>query len=222
MNFMKDLLNTRFLLTVHLVVVVVVIVVGAWSVHAAKNELRTGITNDIENQLKTVEDLAVVTDRNGADEVIAAIVSDCANRSKFESMLRKLASLNYQELLTVQQLFESCGSFYAERKAIMVSKLDREVEVLNEHITLLTTLEQDNDYNSVGTIWSELVELEHERSTFLSEQVTIQRNIIRQLIQGANILSKDISDQISRAQNVAEQLTVLDNRIDKLRAELIE
>jgi len=177
---MKSLLNIQIMLSFHLLVVVIVVVIGSWAISNSKAELRTELQSNIDRQLVLLDKLAIITDRNGADEVVSEIITDCPNRPQFENILSKLATLKYKNLITAQQLFESCGSFYAERKAVMVSRMEREYEVLVDNIKLLNTLDTNNDsfYDRLSIDWSSIVEMENERSALLSEQVIIQRNII--------------------------------------------
>ena len=85
---------------------------------------------NINNQLEIMESLAVETNRNGADEVVSKIITDCPKRAEFEGLLERLEALKHKDLITAQQLFDSCGGYYAERKAVMVSRLEREYEIL--------------------------------------------------------------------------------------------
>ncbi len=221
---MKSLLNIQIMLSFHLLVVVIVVVIGSWAISNSKAELRTELQSNIDRQLVLLDKLAIITDRNGADEVVSEIITDCPNRPQFENILSKLATLKYKNLITAQQLFESCGSFYAERKAVMVSRMEREYEVLVDNIKLLNTLDTNNDsfYDRLSIDWSSIVEMENERSALLSEQVIIQRNIITELIAGESVLSTAVSVEVARAQDVTELLIVLDSKIDVLREEIIE
>ena len=75
--------------------------------------------------------------------MVAKIISDCPNRVKFETLLDTLATLKHNDLVRTQQLFESCGSFYSERKAVMVSRLERELDVLKDNIAFLIILDSE-------------------------------------------------------------------------------
>ncbi|MCD5381715.1 MAG: hypothetical protein LR017_00180 [Candidatus Pacebacteria bacterium] len=55
--------------------------------------------------------------------MIASIITDCPNRTEFESLLARLHLLQHRELIRVQQHFNACGDFYAERKALMVARI---------------------------------------------------------------------------------------------------
>lgn len=219
---MKAFLNTRILVSIHLLIVAAVVVVGAWSVYSAESDFRDAVTKNIERQVALLEFLAVETDRNGADEVVASIITDCPRRGQFEELLGRLATLNRQELITAQQLFESCGGYYAERKAIMVSRLEREYEVLEDNVALLSLLDEDHELVDSSAAWGELVAMERERSSLLAEQVLLQRDIINLLITGKNVLSSEMQVLTNRAQNVAELLSVTGTQIDAKRIELLK
>ena len=94
----------------------------------------------ITKQEKTLVSLAEVTDRNGADSVVSGIIKDCEidDRQKFDELLGNLKNLNRTQLVEVDQLFDGCGGFYAETKALMTARLQREYEVYSDYVALLT------------------------------------------------------------------------------------
>jgi len=199
----------------------IMIVVGSWAFYNAKSDLRAGLVENIQKQVSLVESLAIQTDGNGADAVVASIITDCPNREKFETLLSRLGTLNRQDLLIAQQLFESCGGFYSERKSVMVSRLVREYEILEDYHQLLLSLDGENTSNIEIEGWGKLVDLEVERSDLLAEQVVLQEDIISLLITGSSILSTEVSALAGRAQNVAELLSVIGAKIDVIRENLI-
>jgi hypothetical protein len=219
---MKSFLNMRILITANAIFIAVIVVAGVFVVYHAKQTLRSVLTENIDSELKTISDLATLTDRNGADSVVAHIIKDCPNRSHFDTLLGNLAELDQKELLSVQQLFDSCGAFYAERKAIMVSKLERENDVLSKYVEFLTMFGGKNPYFDATTNWRKLADLELKRSMLLSEQVTIQRDIIDLMVTGNGVNSKDVQDLSKKAQNTAHTLSTLNDQIDTLREKLIK
>jgi DNA anti-recombination protein RmuC len=86
-------------------------VVAHYNVVEAIDRIQAEVTS-IEEKMRTLADL---TDRNGADESISRIVADCPRRSEYESLLNSLATLQKRDLIAIQNLHESCGSFYAEQ-----------------------------------------------------------------------------------------------------------
>ena len=51
---MKSLLNIRLVVSVHLLIVVLVICIGAWSVYAAKNQLREVVLQNIDREVSII------------------------------------------------------------------------------------------------------------------------------------------------------------------------
>lgn len=218
---MKRFLNIHFMLAVHLVAVALVIVIATWSVHAAKGEARAILEDTIETQMESLSELAIIIDSNGADEVVSRIISDCPNRAKFESLLVKLGTLSHKDLLETQKLFDSCGGFYSERKALMVSRFEREYTILKNTISLLQALENKEDLPYSLENWNRLIELEVKRSDMLTEQTEIQETIIVELIAGSTSTSAEVRDLVKRAQELGQSLEVLGKQIDEVRKSVV-
>lgn len=217
---MKRFLNLHFMIAFHLVVLAILITSAAWFAHTAKAEVRHKIEENIDRQLVRLTELADTTDRNGADETVSAIISDCQRRGEFEILLGKLGTLPQKELIEVQQLFESCGNFYAEQKALMVSKFGREYEVFKDNADLLMTLDRNVDMEEELSQWNRVIALEQERSGLLAEQTVLQQDIITALLEGNKINSQVIGDLVLYAQKIGESLGVIDKQIDGIRTEL--
>ncbi len=217
---MKSFLNSHLLISIHLCIIAGAITAGAWVAHYQKEEVVQKIQENIDAQVELMVGLADTTDWNGADGVVGAIIQDCPRRNEFDLLLGRLESLTNKDLIIVQQLFESCGSFYAERKALMVSRLEREYASLEESIALLKVISPKTvSFNNLDT-WGKIIDLEKDRSAYLTELTTIQGDIITALIKGEQTSSKNVQGLASTAQNISETLNVIDKQIDNLRAEL--
>ncbi len=215
---MKNFLTTHLYIALNAIIFAVLLIVGGWYMHYTNDHLVRTIKTHIDHSLKTLSELATLTDGNSANEFVLGILSDCPRREDFEAHLTRLGTQNMKELLATQQLFESCGSFYAERKALMVSELEHEFQkiVLDlEYLKKLRDLKpEENEYLR----WGELVRLERERSSFLMEQTKLQADIIHLLITGNS--ASVVQERVRQAQNIAESLTVTDAQIDALRTDL--
>ena len=164
--------------------------------------------------------LAIRTDKNEVDTVVSEIIVDCTNRVEFEELLVRLELLQHRDLIRVQQMLESCGPFYSQRKAVMITRLERELEALRNRVNLLSVLHpRIGDFNLSN--WEEVVSLERRRSDLLSEQVAIQREIVSFLISGKKSSAVEIRERVGRAGEVFELLGVLDKQIDAKRDVLI-
>lgn len=214
---MKESIKNHILVGGTLLIFACALVVGVWFVHYNQANLEDALKTILSEKNKTLIDLADITDRNGADETITRIVSDCARRGEYESLLVKLSSLNMRDLLALQNLTDACGSFYAERKALMVSKLELEYVHYRETADLLSllTTHEATEYHTEE--WSELVELEKVRSSLLTEQESIQEKIVSVLIQGLSVQSTEVVKLVQDAQEISDLLGVHNSRIDEKR-----
>jgi len=218
---MKSYLSTHLLIALNALVIALIMVGTAWYIHSTKEETRTMLIGHINANTRTLVELAELTDRNGADELTAKIISDCPRRNDFENQLNALGSASKKELLTIQQLFESCGAFYAERKALMVSRLEQVYAVLNNDLDLLETMRDLSGEERLLYGWKNLIELEKTRSSLLTEQTSIQEEIITLLIQGTETRAH-ITELVGEAQSVNESLSITDVQIDELRLSLTQ
>jgi len=193
-------------------------------VHAQQAEYVAMMKLLVSEQETTLVSIAEVTDRNGADATVAAIVKDCdtEDRQRFDELLGLLGELNRIELIEVDQLFGACGNFYAERKALMIARLNREFEVYEDYVALLDIVDSRSD----GVLypvakWSELAVLETQRSVLSSELVTIQKDIILALLEGVSIQSEQMLSEVTKAQEAKDTLSYTGVRIDTLREDII-
>lgn len=218
---MKGFLNTHLIVSINLFIIALLVTGTAWYVHSATRAVSDELALRINAQTDRIAELAVATARNGADEAIASAVEDCSRRDEFDTLLGKLGSLSYKELIEVQQLFESCGSFYAERKALMVSRMERELEVLEEYVALRTQIDERASEDARSTAWKELVAKEIERSILLKDQVVIQGNIIALLMKGSGPGSREVRSELEEAQQIMESLSVIGRQVEGFHDTLI-
>lgn len=216
---MTNYLNAHFIIAINALFLALMALGCSWFLNYSQAHITTILEGHIHQGEKDLIELATVTDRNGANDRARTIISDCGRRDEFETLLSRIGVLTNRELITMQQLFESCGPFYALQKAFMVAELSREYDELVSDISLLETV-RDLTPRETGLLeWKELVTLEEERSAYLTEQTDLQGKIISLLIEGGK--SKEINEYAVQAQNIAESLGVLDARIDTLRTTLI-
>ena len=193
-------------------------------VHTKQAEYVSMMKVLIAQQETTLISIAEVTDRNGADAVVAGIIEDCDadERLAFDDLLGRLGSLHRLELVEVDQLFSACGNFYAQRKALMIARLDREYQVYADYVALLNVVDskaQDISYPTQK--WSDLVGMELQRSELSSQLVVIQENIIDGLRAGASVQSEELHTEVTNAQEAKDTLSYLGVKIDTLREDII-
>lgn len=206
------------------IIVALVFLGTSWYVHESEADMAAEIKLLIAEQEVTLSSIAELTDRDGADSVVSNIIKDCApaERERFDSLLARLSTLNAMELVEVDRLFASCGNYYAERKSAMVARFQREYEVYEAYVDLLSHI------NSKAALieypretWGELVSLETMRSKLASELVQIQLQIITELRAGAGVSSDAIQVQITQANEVKESLSFTGVQIDRLRENVL-
>lgn len=179
----------------------------------------------IAEQETTLTALAEVTDRNGADSVVNAIIKDCdtEDRQRFDKLLGTLGELPRTQLIEVDQLFNACGNFYAGTKSLMTARLQREYEVYAEYVALLDIVDSKADTVSYPVAqWSELVALEGKRSELSSKLVEIQKEIIQALLDGVSLQSDQMSQEVRKAQEVQDTLSYTGVKIDTLREGILQ
>ena len=207
-------------ITIQLLIVIIAIVVGVFVARANSLSVQASIESALAAKEEHMMELSTLTDRNAASEEVAAIITDCPRRADYDAYLMRLSSLNKQELITMQNLFESCSPFYIGQKALMVTMLRQEYEDFGAYMALLDELSDIAPLGEKHERFGALVELEIERSDLMTEQTRIQGEIIRNLISGKGIQSAEVAALVQEAQEVAESLSVTDRRADDIRGQL--
>lgn len=217
---MKKFIENHLLISLGLALFATALALGAWVADRNQKHVEGQILEQITIEEAMMMSLATITDRNGADETIESIVSDCSRRTEYEELLTSLETLSKKDLIVAQNLFESCGKFYTERKALMVAKLEREFGVYTVFSEILTELHENKEVDRKFLVWKDLIALEKDRSTFLRDQNHIQAKIISLLISGSSVSSKELVELIRDAGEINDLLGVADHKIDALRASL--
>jgi uncharacterized coiled-coil DUF342 family protein len=127
------------------------------------------------------------------------------------------------ELIEVEQLFNSCGNFYAERKAVMVTRLEREYEVYLDFIDVLSLVDEEESkvtYDVEG--WGKLVEQEKKRSELSTSLVLIQGKIIDSLRKKTPISSDQMQLLLVEGKETKDALIKISSEIDDLREKVLD
>jgi hypothetical protein len=193
----------------------------ATKLEAASLALEANIAEQ-EVVLVTIADLAK---QSGADEVTERIVVDCAptERVRFESLLDKLStSISRAELLELDNLFFACGSYFADRKAVMVARLIREVAVYRDYIALRNrVLASDAVGEDRVVLWQRIADDELLLSEDFNKLVNHQRDIIQALLAGKSRDSAEIAGTLQAVTDTRNNMTVRISQIESTRAELL-
>ena len=178
----------------------------------------------IAEQETTLSSIALLTSKDGADSVVENIIKDCSpeNRARFDEQLSQLQLLRGQQLVEMDQLFGACGNFFAERKAVMVARLEREFEVYKNLIEILTVADIRKDQTQYDQdSWEKLVMMEKNRSELSLKLVEIQGDIITALRTNISLSSDSMQNLLVDGQKTKESLVSLSLEIDTLTQEIL-
>jgi hypothetical protein len=217
-------LTDRRVLALVFAVVFISVLASSLYIHESRKEYLINTKLVIANQEKELSVLAQLTADDGADAVVSSIIKDCSpeNRSRFDTLLGSLGNLKGAELIEVKQLFDACGNFYAERKAVMASRLSREYETYSELIDLLATADARSAGEYPRDAWGELIAKEEERSTLYTDLVSIQESIINELLAGHPVSAESLQTLLVKGQKTRDSLDTLAGEITALRQRLAD
>jgi hypothetical protein len=187
------------------------------------SELRNELMLQVSEQQTLLGAIAETTARNGADEVTEQIVKDCSvdERAEFDALLGRLdAGLIRAELTALERLFGRCGSFYAERKSVMVARLEREVEVYDRYVRQLQQIGGADIEVYQVTLWKQLVEDEKAQSKEFSLLVANQDKIISALLEGKTASSPELKVILEETKKIQQALGDANTRAAEKRREL--
>lgn len=203
----------------------VVVLSASWYVKEIQSDYVLTTQLQISEQETKLSSIALLTSKDGADPVVENIIKDCSseNRERFDMLLGKLAQLKGQELKETEQLFNACGNFYAERKAVMVARLQREYEVYVNLIDILSLVDKKAKTVSYNVAdWKRLVEMETKRSELSTQLVDVQGEIIRALLQNIVVESEQMQLLLVKGQETKEALESITIQIDQLRPSVLD
>lgn len=186
------------------------------------------LVNTIELQLTEQRSLmlsiAETTARNGADSVTEQIVQDCSmnERTRFDELLSRLdQGLSNDELVELERLFGRCGSFYAERKLAMSSRLERELAQYKAYVAQLTAITgEDRSETLLITSWERLVTQEQQLSQEFAKLVVKQYEIISALLAGRTRESEEIQTILREVKEIQDGLIVINSQAASTRSEV--
>ncbi len=226
---MKALLNQNKN-TIKGIIVILLLVAALWYislliVKERTQDLMSLIKVQVAEQGALLTSIAETTARNGADQVTESVVRDCTveERTTFDTLLGQLdAGLPRADLVELERLFGRCGSFYAERKLVMSSRLDREIEVYENYVNQLAELTNNRELEEYNLdTWKQLAEQEKMLSTDFSKLVDLQDNIISTLLEGKTRDSEEIQSILREVKDTNDNLIITNAQTATIRSELI-
>ncbi len=188
-------------------------------------DTRTSIELSLERQQGLLVSIAETTARNGADTITESIVRDCTipERSQFDTLLGRLdQGLSVSELTTLERLFARCGSFYSQRKSVMVSRFSREIEVYSSYVEQLKTVGTKKSVESYQIeTWQKLADEEQAQSDQFSQLVGLQQEIIETLLSGKGPTSPEIQAILTKVTATQTALNASSQAAAAIRTELL-
>lgn len=187
--------------------------------------IEINIRSQITEQTAVLVAIAEATSRNGGDQVTESIAPDCpaVDRVQFDSLLNQLnAGLSHSQLIELDRLFGRCGGTFAKRKAVMATRLAREVEVYAGYVNQLGAIQGSDQTDAfLVTTWQELTEIEQAQSTYFSQLVTLQDRIITTLLNGKSATSPEIVEILQEVMDVKGELLLSNQRASEIRSALV-
>lgn len=188
-------------------------------------DLHTKIEGSLKDQQVLLATIAEATARNGADEVTETIVTDCSidERTAFDELLRKLdTGIAMNDLTTLERLFARCGSFYSQRKAVMVARLTREIEIYATYVNQLQSISNERTVAEYQTeTWKRLAQAEETQSVQFAKLVTLQESIISTLLSGKSAGSPEIQTILTEVNITQTALAAAHQESATIRTELL-
>jgi hypothetical protein len=175
----------------------------------------------VAEQVAVLNTIAETIARNGADSVTESVIRDCPlnERTRFDSLLGQLDSgLSFLELQELDGLFNSCASFFSDRKSLMAARFSRESEAYESRVQLLDTLTSDDEFENARVAdWKSLVAEEQKQSELFSELVEAQKEIIDALIEGQSARSEEIIGILTDVNETKEALAFSRQQAERIR-----
>ncbi len=208
--------------TISMVLLVVITAVSMYALqeyiaHINKSAL-TRVDVAITKQQIILATLSESARSNGADTITNRFIVDCnaVERQRFDFLLDTLSkNILSNELTELNSLFFTCGSFYADRRAVMAIKLSQAVEYFAELIDIESSLTATSEHRTkILKAWKELSESELKTAEYFKKLVSLQGKIITDLRSGKSSDSPEISATLTEVQSVRGQMLVLSKQIE--------
>ena len=218
--------NSAFKKSEHYIIItgllVLSILLGMYIASERVGSFKVTARVQVAEQVAVLNTVAETIARNGADSVTESVIRDCpaAERIRFDDLLGRLDSgLNNVQLKELNGLFSSCASFYSDRKSLMSARFARELEAYESQVILLDTLTTaDEQAEAQVDQWVALVAEEQKQSILFAELVSLQKQIIDQLIDGKAANSEEILMILTNVNETREALVYSRQQATQIRA----
>lgn len=202
------------------------IMVGLGGYHvyseASKPDMAFVINQQIKLREQAFRDLLAMTENNEAKPVANKIIDPCGSTEqlRFDWLLNNLPTLSENELQEAKRALKTCGDVIASRKAYMVAELENELFQLEQlHALLFAWIEDESITNNLN-VYRDLVRLESERASSLTQFVNLQEQIIDNLIKGLSASDHQMVELTNKVQEEYDTYSVLKTQIKTAKEQL--
>ncbi len=194
-----------------------------FTIHSVKMQFVQHTKDALALEEQKLITLAELTSKERVDATVDAIISDCTveNRARFDEQLSMLPMLRGVQLSEIEQLFNMCGDFYAQKKAIMVSRLQSQFEFFSTLAVLISRIDTRvtaETYNI--SLWNQFIVLQTKQSELSLALVDIQGAIILQLKKSADVRSDVLQALMVDGQKTRDALSSVSAEIENIQKQL--
>lgn len=174
----------------------------------------------IETSNNELLSLAEAIARGEANGVASKTVSDCTitEQAQFDNRLSRLdAGLTNIELKELDILFSRCAPVQVIRRSAMVVQLESEVQKLNLLLEQRKLLGEYDQFEVKAKNWEDLLNKEKKITDLSFNLVSLQYEIIQQLISGLKVDSATANELKVKGQAIRMELDNLMSEVNLLR-----
>jgi hypothetical protein len=220
-----DTRRVTIALVLTLVLLITLYFIVRYTINEQNRATVASLDETIVAQEKLLISLAEATRVNGADKATERIIVDCKadERQRFDKLLDQLSgTISKPELGELNTLFYKCGSFFADRKSVMATRLVREVEILGQFIDFRSVLTSEtNDQSKKLEAWTKLAEAELKTAEYFNQLVLLQGKIITELNAGKSATSPELVSTLQEVNTVRGQMLFLSKQIEVFKTEAL-
>lgn len=201
------------------------LLISSLYIKSEREDFAGTLRQQMMTQRELLREIATRTDEEVLEDNDALVVRDCSpdHRTRFDGLLDSLAVLSADRLQDANVLFDACGGYFAQKKALLIMQLE---DTHDHYVTLAQMLiDVDPQYTteSLGLEdWSKLVAYERERSQLHTQLVDIQREIISELMSGSTVQSERVQQLLQDASHAKDLLQYTNTQVDALKEDLAD
>ena len=174
--------------------------------------LEGNIEANIKVATKSLDNLAGEIARGEANTIATMTVKECSQieQAQFDSRLSKLdTGQSIAELRELDTLFSRCAPSAIIKRAAMVVQLEAQYKVLNLLVEQRKIVGTYDNYDNQLVSWEALVQAERQITKLSFDSLNLQYEIVRQLISGLKVDSKEADELKNQGQIIRLELSKL-------------